>query len=803
MKPIRHILLSLAALACVLPTSAQTARKTKTCTASDMVLIYAGGARNRNWSVDRMKDYVSYTDRDGKAHWLFDGFLLLEIRDIGPGSAEVAFDPGHKNEDGSILPAATQADWLKLIDYYFSEGQVIDAIERSVEEASQTLGVPPSKRQIVVSIPNPIVYKQPIAQKGGTTYWGVIDNRVLDFSDEADRALACRWYIDQVLSRFKQAKFRHVELAGFYWVTEETSAKSPLIGNIVDYCAQKRYDLYWIPYFHAPGFESWKEKGFARAYYQPNHFFHNEIPYERLKVACAEAQANGMDMEVEFDESALKKHGRGGRLRDYMRAFRETGVWERCKLAYYQGGSAVTALRRSDDPKIRNSTRISATSCRSAPAARSRTPKNVNRLPDSERTLTRTMKPFAHIRRMLPLVALTTAAVTATITTSAQTASGLAPAVEQRIRMNTSSAVNANWTFRFGGPYYSHLFIDKIYAKSDPIIPCQSVFDVQIAARLGFKFIEANVHATATPGKYIVMHGVRGCLGDQVTDLDGNSAADVVIRQTPFDTLMSKYRYRSRYAKYRTHITSMEEFLLECRRNNIAPMISHVDEEQVRIIRSIMGENFILYWGTREEFSGPILEYHTYKSIRQIVDRCKYMGAPYLYCMGNVRDFTDEQLRTIAREVHNVGCYVGYAGCYEPPQNNQKLLDMGFDFSASGWDINEIDNGNLCNLTADLRFDDFRTDGTEREAVLCLDAGQSVAPGVELPSEFLSGGSLHVRFEGKIRVEMGDYIHTEFASDGERSMWWSSYFIEQAPTFRITAVEPTRIINMTYKASKM
>ena len=128
---------------------------------------------------------------------------------------------------------------------------------------------------------------------------------------------------------------------------------------------------------------------------------------------------------------------------------------------------------------------------------------------------------------------------------------------------------------------------------------------------------------------------------------------------------------------------------------------------------------------------------------------------------------------------------------------------MGFDFSASGWDINEIDNGNLCNLTADLRFDDFRTDGTEREAVLCLDAGQSVAPGVELPSEFLSGGSLHVRFEGKIRVEMGDYIHTEFASDGERSMWWSSYFIEQAPTFRITAGEPTRIINMTYKASKM
>lgn len=140
MKPIRHILLSLAALACVLPTSAQTARKTKTCTASDMVLIYAGGARNRNWSVDRMKDYVSYTDRDGKAHWLFDGFLLLEIRDIGPGSAEVAFDPGHKNEDGSILPAATQADWLSTWSIYQRQASARSA---SSEKSNTRLSMTP------------------------------------------------------------------------------------------------------------------------------------------------------------------------------------------------------------------------------------------------------------------------------------------------------------------------------------------------------------------------------------------------------------------------------------------------------------------------------------------------------------------------------------------------------------------------------------------------------------------------------------------------------------------------------------
>ena len=65
--------------------------------------------------------------------------------------------------------------------------------------------------------------------------------------------------------------------------------------------------------------------------------------------------------------------------------------------------------------------------------------------------------------------------------------------------------------------YYSHLFIDQIYASSNQIIPCQSVFDIAVASRLGFKVVEGNVQATATEGKYIVMHGEGGKLGGQVS----------------------------------------------------------------------------------------------------------------------------------------------------------------------------------------------------------------------------------------------------------------------------------------------
>ena len=370
----------------------------------------------------------------------------------------------------------------------------------------------------------------------------------------------------------------------------------------------------------------------------------------------------------------------------------------------------------------------------------------------------------------------------------------------ERISVN---AINANWPFKFGGPFYSHILIDKIYEDSNVVIPCQSIFDVQIAARLGFKFIEANVHKTATPGKYIVMHGVRGKLGGQVTYLDGSSAENVVISNTSFEDLMNNFIYRSKYPKYRTHITSLEEFLTECKRNNIAPMIQHTDPEEVEIIKSYMGNNFILYWGTREEFLGPILEYWSFKTKEEILQRCRFMGPPYLYCMGNTSQFSEDEIREICHEVHKLGCHIGFAGTYERPEMSEKLLKLGMDFSASGHDINEIEYGNICNLTADLDFSDFKTSGKTEKHILNLSDGQTLTPKGRIKSEFLSGGSLRIMFKGKIRVDMGDYIHTEYESDGKHSTWISSYFMEQSPTFKITAVGPVEIYTIIYKASKM
>lgn len=330
-------------------------KKLKKLVAGDYVLVYAGGGHeSRFYDEDWMQGLVSYVDRDGKEHWLFDGFLFLQIMDRDD---RVAFDPGHRDAKG-IFPSATQADWLKLIDYYFEKGSCLDALESAVEKTKQRIGDPGYKRQVIISIPNPIIYRQPRENTGGTTYWGVLDGKVSDFSKGEDRFHACKWYIDEVLRRAKAAKYKNVEIAGFYYVTEETTDAGNLISNISDYVHSLGYPLTWIPYYTAPGWNLWKDKGFDFAWYQPNYFFNPSLPEERLEKACQRAINYGLAMELEFDERVVaeRKDGQpsmGYRLRGYMDAYKKYGSWEKLPIAYYIAHRGVNVLKESGNAEDR------------------------------------------------------------------------------------------------------------------------------------------------------------------------------------------------------------------------------------------------------------------------------------------------------------------------------------------------------------------------------------------------------------------------------------------------------------------
>lgn len=307
---------------------------------TDLVLIYGGGAhRNVTWNKDHFIPYVSYTDRANNEQSLFDGFLFLEITN-GQSGAPRIFATGYNGEP------ARKADWQALVDYYFQPGIAIAALEQCVAEAEQRLktGV---KRKIVIALPEPITAGPNSSYTGlPANYWGEVDGITLDFTRDNDRITACKWYINYVRKQFNEGNFQHLELAGFYWVAEESLHTRSILSGVAAYLNQWKYSFNWIPYWkETPDYYEWKSLKFNYAYLQPNYFFNETIPYSRLTDACTVARQYDMDVELEFDERVFVNNGnRGYRLRDYMQAFEANNVLSTKRIAYYQGTDALYRL---------------------------------------------------------------------------------------------------------------------------------------------------------------------------------------------------------------------------------------------------------------------------------------------------------------------------------------------------------------------------------------------------------------------------------------------------------------------------
>jgi hypothetical protein len=149
-----------------------------------------------------------------------------------------------------------------------------------------------------------------------------------------------------VRKRFSEGNFQHLELAGFYWVAEESLHTRSILSGVAAYLNRWKYSFNWIPYWkETPDYYEWKSLKFSYAYLQPNYFFNEAIPYSRLTGACTVARQYDMDLELEFDDRVFVNNGnRGGRLRDYMQAFKVNNSLTTKRIAYYQGNDALYQL---------------------------------------------------------------------------------------------------------------------------------------------------------------------------------------------------------------------------------------------------------------------------------------------------------------------------------------------------------------------------------------------------------------------------------------------------------------------------
>ena len=331
-------------------------------TATDAVLCY-GASHHRNpflWDKERFAPFVSYVDEQGGEQWLFDGFIFLESQDVDrPDSGAYSFMTGVLRDTGV---AAGKEQWQELIDYYFAEGNCVDALEDAVKAATERLGKAPYKRRVVMIIPDPIIHRHYIDTTTSTTYWGALDGRQLDFSRNEDRVAACKWYIDRVRERFAEGGYKYIDLAGFYWIREiiaqphdteysyHLTRSDIMLPQIADYLHRLNYTFNWIPFYDARGHDDWRKFGFDQVYMQPNYYWK---PEHDMDTVCMKINNAGTSMEFEFEASIL--NAREGsevyraRLRDYMKYAKKHGIYGKRPLAYYQGSNALYDLSVSTD----------------------------------------------------------------------------------------------------------------------------------------------------------------------------------------------------------------------------------------------------------------------------------------------------------------------------------------------------------------------------------------------------------------------------------------------------------------------
>ncbi|MBO4340752.1 MAG: DUF4855 domain-containing protein, partial [Bacteroidales bacterium] len=275
-----------------------------------------------SWTARRFASHVSF---EGK--WLFDAFLCID-----------GWDPV-RNLSYSVTPSrssATRESWEDLADAWLGEDGALKGLDKAVSEAA--LGAPPKPRHIVMSVPDPIRYSFFGNSASSTTYWGAIDGVAMDFSKTEDQIRAYRWYMDLCRKLFHERGFSHLELAGFYVLSEELPLDPEfyrscgqsyqsgiddwnwekknweiIVPEVAAYAHACNEGLWWVPYHMAPGYKVWKNLGFDMAWMQPNYYWDHDQISHPLTVTEGAIKTYGMGIELEFEYSLVSSVMADGR----------------------------------------------------------------------------------------------------------------------------------------------------------------------------------------------------------------------------------------------------------------------------------------------------------------------------------------------------------------------------------------------------------------------------------------------------------------------------------------------------------
>lgn len=337
-------------------------------------------------------------------------------------------------------------------------------------------------------------------------------------------------------------------------------------------------------------------------------------------------------------------------------------------------------------------------------------------------------------------------------------------------------------------------------------IPLNSLMDIDMAHRLGFKAYEINARETATPGCYVCMHGNSGKIGTELVARDGTDITNVQINTVTRAQFEENYIYNTPSEQMRTRVTFLDEAIIRCRAYGMVPFISWPGYDGVDYIRKYAGNKFVLiiydeYYIGRTAFKGAI---NLYKTLTDTVfnNIIKSIEKPFVASLtaDDISDMTADQKLERIKLCHENNCFIGAAGVYQSESENLELFDLGVDFLASGWEVEDFNNGNVASVQSNGTFTGFNHTGSVSGGVLTLSNGGTI--GISPDNQYIAKGIIKIRFSGTLSFNFGSYIYNEtITSDGSKDVILTTAFFRQSPGFQATASGAVSIYDCAYDAS--
>jgi hypothetical protein len=304
----------------------------------DMMLVYSGAyGQKGTWSKEDFAPLVSYRDTNGNmAGNMFDTMLFLPFPNL----------------------ASKKDAWSSYLDDLFAPGVQLDALDQTVAEARAPLATG-AKEKVILTLP----YPDP-----AETQFGMVDSegKVLSFSADqqggADAAFqsrlaATKWYYQQLMDRWNKAQYQNLELAGIYWYSESINPQVPKETELIRSAAKMVHDanqkFFWIPFFGSQGYANWENYKFDYVLLQPNFYFTNESPIERMDNVAQLAKKYNLGVELECDEKVLSDAASNKLFYQQLDRAHQLGLDQDTTNAFYVGTKTLVEAANSTDPMAR------------------------------------------------------------------------------------------------------------------------------------------------------------------------------------------------------------------------------------------------------------------------------------------------------------------------------------------------------------------------------------------------------------------------------------------------------------------